>query len=60
MDKEFLSAKEIADLLGLKVDTVQGWIRRKELPAIKLGNTYRVKREDFEKFLQERRTKKDE
>ncbi len=61
MEKAFLSVKEIAELLGVSVDTVQGWIRRKELIAYKVGTkAYRVKREDFEKFLAERRTKKDE
>ena len=61
MDKEFLSVKEIAEILGVSVDTVQGWIRRKELVAYKVGaKAYRVKREDFDKFLAERRTKKDE
>ena len=60
MDKEFLSVKDIAELLGLKEDTIQGWIRRKELTAYKVGNTYRVKREDLDQFLEERRTKKDE
>ena len=61
MDKEFLSVKEIAEMLGVSVDTVQGWIRRKELVAYKVGTkAYRVKREDLDKFLAERRTKKDE
>ena len=61
MDKEFLSVKEIAEMLGVSVDTVQGWIRRKELAAYKVGTkAYRIKREDLDKFLAERRTKKDE
>jgi excisionase family DNA binding protein len=59
MEKEFLSVRDIAELLGLKEDTIQGWIRRKELVAYKVGNTYRVKREDLDKFLEERRTRKD-
>ena len=60
MDKEFLSVKDIAKLLELKEDTIQGWIRRKELVAYKVGNAYRVKREDLDKFLEERRTKKED
>ena len=59
MDKEFFSVKEIAEKLGVSVDTVQGLIRRKELVAYKVGNTYRIKKEDFDKFMEERRTKKD-
>jgi excisionase family DNA binding protein len=61
MEKEYLSVKEIADKLGVSADTVQGLIRRKELVAYKVGNTYRIKKEDFDKFMEERRTdKKDE
>jgi excisionase family DNA binding protein len=60
MDKEFFSVKEIAEKLGVSVDTVQGLIRRKELVAYKVGNTYRIKKEDFDKFMEERRTKRDE
>ena len=59
MDKEFFSVKEIAEKLGVSVDTVQGLIRRKELVAYKVGNTYRIKKEDFDTFMEERRTKKD-
>jgi excisionase family DNA binding protein len=60
MEKEYFSVKEIADKLGVSVDTVQGLIRRKELVAYKVGNTYRIKKEDFDKFMEERRTKRDE
>ena len=59
MDKEFLSVREIAEMLGLKEDTIQGWIRSGSLPAIKLGNTYRVKRRDLDTFLDQRRTNRD-
>ncbi len=57
MEKEWYSPQEIADLLGLKVDTIREYIRKKELIAYRFGRDYRVKKEDYEKFLQERRTK---
>lgn len=61
MSTQWLSPEDIAKELGLKTaDTVRGWIRKKELQATKLGNTYRVKREDLNKFLEERKTRKDE
>ena len=59
MDKEFLSVREIAEMLGVTVDTIQGYIRKKELTAIKLGNRYVVERREFERFIAERRTRKD-
>lgn len=59
-EKEFLSVKEIADMLGVTVDTIQGYIRRKELTAIRIGNKYVVERKEFDRFIAERRTRKDE
>ena len=56
MDKEWYSPQEIADLLGLKVDTIREYIRKKQLPAYKFGRDYRVKKEDYEEFLKKRRT----
>ena len=56
MEKEYLSVKDVADLLDVTVDTVQEWIRQRKLIAYKIGREYRIKREDFNKFMQERRT----
>lgn len=56
--KEYLTPKEIAEILDVHEETVRRYIRIGDLPAIKLRGVYRVKREDFEKFLENRRTKK--
>ncbi|WP_442871496.1 helix-turn-helix domain-containing protein [Caproiciproducens sp.] len=40
----------------VKTLTVWDWIRRKKLPAIKIGRDYRVTPDDLNKFEQERRT----
>jgi excisionase family DNA binding protein len=60
--KQWLTAEDIADELGVPVETVRVWIRRKErpLPAYKPGKQYLIKREDLEKFLEESRTNPDE
>jgi len=34
------------------------WIRKKELKAYKLGKKYRVRREDYQEFLDQRYTGK--
>ena len=43
-------------------ETVRRWIRNKDLNAIKIGKgkqcKYKIKKEDFEKFLDEKSTKK--
>ena len=56
MEKDWFSPQEIAQMLGLKVDTIREYIRKKELPAYRFGRDYRVKKEDYEEFLRKRRT----
>ncbi|MFN8474897.1 MAG: helix-turn-helix domain-containing protein [Anaerolineae bacterium] len=53
---EYLTPKEIAQLLKLHEETIRRYLRSGELPAIKLGGVYRVKREDLEEFLKKHRT----
>lgn len=60
MRTEWLSAEDIAEELNVKVSTVRSWIRNRKLKAVKLGRDYRIKREDYEKFLEERSNTFDE
>jgi excisionase family DNA binding protein len=61
-DTDWLTVEDIYLILGKRVpmDTIRTWIRSKKLPAYRPGRTYLVKREDFEKFIRESRTKPDE
>ena len=56
MSKEFLTVERIANELGLSEETVLRWIRKKELKAYRLGKTYRITREDYQEFLDQRYT----
>jgi putative molybdopterin biosynthesis protein len=56
MEDEFLTVEEIAKRLKVKEFTVRDWIRKRELPAYKVGRTLRIKKEDFEEFLKKHRT----
>jgi excisionase family DNA binding protein len=60
MPKQWLTVEEIAEELGVHPETVRIWIRERELPAVQLRRTYRVKREDYEEFLRRRYTGKQE
>jgi excisionase family DNA binding protein len=47
-DREFLSPREVADLLGVSSDTVLGWVREGRLRAVRLSSrTIRFRREDI-------------
>ncbi len=56
MRTEWLSVEYIAEELNVSVSTVRSWIRNKKLKAVRIGRDYRIKREDYNKFLEERTT----
>ncbi|MFL5665915.1 MAG: helix-turn-helix domain-containing protein [Ktedonobacteraceae bacterium] len=61
-DKGWLTVEDIYEMLNRSVplDTIRAWIRSKKLPAYRPGKAYLVRREDFERFIRESRTKPDE
>jgi len=60
LSSQWLSVEDIANDLNVKIDTVRSWIREKKLTAYRVGRDYRIKRVDYEKFLEERKTRNDE
>ena len=59
-DKDFLSVEEVAKRLGLKEETIRTYIREGLLNAYRFGNVLRIRVDDFEKFVQERKIRRDE
>ena len=47
-------------MFGLKEETIRTYIREGSLNAYRFGNVLRVRVDDFEKFVQERRIRRDE
>ncbi len=54
--EKFFSCEEIAVRYTVKITTVWEWIRRGDLPAIKIGKQYRIRASDLEAFERENRT----
>ncbi|MDT0331555.1 helix-turn-helix domain-containing protein [Nocardiopsis lambiniae] len=50
MEQLYYSVEQVADLLGLHVKTVRGYIRDGRLSATRIGKQYRIRREDLEEF----------
>ena len=50
------TCEEIAERYGVKTITIWDWIRKKKLPAIKLGKEYRISEDDVKAFEDSRRT----
>jgi excisionase family DNA binding protein len=59
-DKDFLSVEEVAKRLGLKEETIRTYIREGSLNAYRFGNLLRIRIDDFEKFVQERKIRRNE
>jgi len=56
MSTQWLSVEDIAKELNVSIETVRNWIRKNKLIAYRVGRDYRIKRTDYEKFLEDRRT----
>ena len=50
-EKDFYTAKDLAEKLGLNIMTIYRYIDAKKLKAYKIGKEFRIKRSDFEAFL---------
>jgi excisionase family DNA binding protein len=55
--EKYMLLKEIASILRVHILTIRRWVIKGKLPAYTLGKEYRVKKSDFEKFLNDRRVK---
>jgi excisionase family DNA binding protein len=51
LEKDLLSAEDVAGLLGVKESTVWRWCREGNLPCLKIGKHWRVRKETLEAFL---------
>lgn len=47
---------EVAERYGVKTITVWDWIRKKKLPAVRIGRDYRINASDLEIFEKSRMT----
>src|ERR687888_345375 len=49
-ERQMYSVEDVADLLGLHVKTVRGYVRDGRLKAVRIGRQYRIAAEDLEAF----------
>jgi len=52
----YFTCEEVAQMYKVKTITVWDWIRRKKLPALKIGRDYRIRPEDIKAFEKGRET----
>jgi len=56
LTRQFLTVKDVADLLKIGEVTVRHWVKDGELRAIDVGREWRIAPGDLEHFLQSRST----
>jgi len=60
MTGRLLTARVVADQLGLCTETVLAWIRKGDLPAFRLpGGAIRIRDTDLDQWLEERATSRE-
>ncbi len=57
MNKDFYTARELADKLQVNIMTVYRYIKAKKLKAYKIGKEFRIDREEFGRFLNKVKTR---
>ena len=53
------TCEQVAERYGVQIITIWDWIRKKKLPAIKIGKEYRISEDDIKSFEDSRRTVKE-
>ena len=50
LGRDFYTLQDVADLLGFHYNTIRRMIKSGELPAVKFGKAWRVRKTDLEQF----------
>ena len=58
MNKDFYTAKDLAEKLGLNIMTIYRYINAKKLKAYKIGKEFRIAKVEFNRFLNSVKTKR--
>jgi excisionase family DNA binding protein len=58
-DEELLTVEDAAKKVKVHPETIRGWIRSGELPAVDIGGKYRIYPADLDAFLRRRKTTRD-
>jgi len=57
-EKEFFTAKELAEKLRVDIMTIYRYIKAGKINAYKIGKEFRIEKKEFNKFLNKVKTKK--
>jgi excisionase family DNA binding protein len=52
---KFFTAKELSQYLNVKPKTIYSWVNKGEIPHYRIGKTIRFRKDEIEKWLEEKR-----
>lgn len=55
MTDALMTVEEVAKYLKVEESTVYTWARKRNIPAIKIGRFWRFRKEDIDRWLEERK-----
>ena len=58
MTDTLMTVEEVAKYLKIQESTVYTWARQRKVPAIKIGSFWRFRKEDIDRWLEERKDQK--
>ncbi len=53
MEEKLLTAREVADKLGLKLSTIYRWRWARRIPCVKVGGALRFRLSDIDRLIKE-------
>jgi excisionase family DNA binding protein len=53
MPEEYMTVAEVAEILKLNQQTIRNMLDRGDLPFVRLGRRVRIKRSDFDRFVEQ-------
>ena len=51
VNEKWSSLEEVADYLGVNKDTIRNWIKKKDIPAHKIGRQWKFKISEVDKWV---------
>ncbi len=54
-EKDYYTAKEVAELLQVSEDTIWNWLKAGTIPGYRFGGRWRINKVEFEKWRKEQR-----
>ena len=58
--EKLYTCEEVANRYEVQITTVYDWIRKKNLPALKIGKSYMVQESDLKQFEEKNKTTAEE